>query len=194
MASEHPNSGSDRSDPGRGLDSQEPKTQSQRKRGGSPYSMVGDLAEVSVVLAGYGDDVEDLAHSIEAALVQTRTNPQRVISGAKVVRRLLADAAGRAAEPASSGVEVRAPTPQYLDFEERGGGLLDLEAALVDLEKKDLVLVTLVELRFFGGCSMEECARLLDRSLRNVQRDWRFAKDWLRRRLMASAWPGLSET
>lgn len=68
-------------------------------------------------------------------------------------------------------------------FEERSGDLVALDEALVELGENDEHLVQLVELRFFGGCSMEECARMLDRSLRSVQRDWRFAKDWLRRRL-----------
>ena len=73
-------------------------------------------------------------------------------------------------------------------YEERSGDLVALDEALVDLAEKDPVLVELVELRFFGGCSMEECATMLGRSLRTVHRDWRFAKDWLRRRL-GSAYP-----
>jgi DNA-directed RNA polymerase specialized sigma24 family protein len=40
-----------------------------------------------------------------------------------------------------------------------------------------------VELRFFGGLSVEETAEALKVSVETVNRDWRFAKSWLSRRL-----------
>lgn len=70
-------------------------------------------------------------------------------------------------------------------FSERSGNLVALDEALRKLATQDPGLVSLVELRFFGGCSMEESAKLLGRSLRSAHRDWRFAKDWLRRQLGA---------
>jgi DNA-directed RNA polymerase specialized sigma24 family protein len=36
-----------------------------------------------------------------------------------------------------------------------------------------------VELRFFGGCSEEEIAKILEVSVRTVKRDWRVARAWL---------------
>lgn len=68
-------------------------------------------------------------------------------------------------------------------FEERSGSLVALDEALLKLGAHDPNLVAMVELRFFGGCSMEESAKMLGRSLRSAHRDWRFAKDWLRRQL-----------
>jgi RNA polymerase sigma factor (TIGR02999 family) len=69
------------------------------------------------------------------------------------------------------------------EYEERSGDLVALDEALMELGSNEPDLVSLVELRFFGGCSMQECARLLGKSLRTVQRDWRFTKDWLRKHL-----------
>jgi len=69
------------------------------------------------------------------------------------------------------------------EFEGRSGDLVALDDALVALGGLEPGLVKLVELRFFGSCSMEECARLSEKSLRSVHRDWRFAKNWLRKRL-----------
>ena len=75
------------------------------------------------------------------------------------------------------------------EYEERSGDLQALDEALVELGENEPDLVSLVELRFFGGCSMQECARLLGKSLRTVQRDWQFAKKWLRKH-MAPDLPG----
>jgi DNA-directed RNA polymerase specialized sigma24 family protein len=44
-----------------------------------------------------------------------------------------------------------------------------------------------VELRFFGGLSVEETAVVLGVSVETVMRDWRFAKAWLRRELQSRA-------
>jgi len=44
-----------------------------------------------------------------------------------------------------------------------------------------------VELRFFGGFSVEETAAALDVSQETVHRDWRLAKSWLRRELRGRA-------
>jgi len=60
---------------------------------------------------------------------------------------------------------------------------LDLEAALVEMERFDPELVRLVELRFYGGRSTEEIAELLATSARTVKRRWRFARAWLQQRL-----------
>lgn len=69
------------------------------------------------------------------------------------------------------------------EYEERSGSLIALDEALCQLGDQEPDLVVLVELHFFGRCSMEECGRLLGKSLRTVQRDWRFTKSWLRKRI-----------
>jgi RNA polymerase sigma factor (TIGR02999 family) len=62
-------------------------------------------------------------------------------------------------------------------------GILDLDAALDELEQFDERKVRAVELRYFLGCTNEEAAELLSVSRPTVDRDLEFAKAWLYRRL-----------
>jgi RNA polymerase sigma-70 factor (ECF subfamily) len=61
--------------------------------------------------------------------------------------------------------------------------MLDLDDALTELAALDQRQAHLVELRFFGGLSIEETARALDISIATANRDWVTAKAWLFRRL-----------
>jgi RNA polymerase sigma-70 factor (ECF subfamily) len=86
--------------------------------------------------------------------------------------------------------------------EKRGGGLwkvslseaaeladgrdvevLDLDAALVRLADIDERKAKLVELRYFGGLTMEEAASALGTSLATAERDWKFSRAFLIREL-----------
>ena len=58
-----------------------------------------------------------------------------------------------------------------------------LDEALNALAKIDQRKRRVVELRFFGGLSVEETADALEISVETVHRDWKFAKTWLRREL-----------
>ena len=62
---------------------------------------------------------------------------------------------------------------------ERDAELIALDEALVELEQSDERLARVVELRFFGGLSVEETAAVLKVSVGTVMRDWTFAKAWL---------------
>jgi RNA polymerase sigma factor (TIGR02999 family) len=61
--------------------------------------------------------------------------------------------------------------------------LLKLDDALTDLEKLDPRQSRIVELRFFGGLSLEEAAEVLRISVSTVRRDWRIAQAWLHQQL-----------
>jgi RNA polymerase sigma factor (TIGR02999 family) len=61
--------------------------------------------------------------------------------------------------------------------------LLDLDDALAALDAFDARKARVVELRFFGGLTIDETAEVLNVSADTVGRDWDFAKTWLRRRL-----------
>jgi RNA polymerase sigma factor (TIGR02999 family) len=61
--------------------------------------------------------------------------------------------------------------------------LLDLDEALLKLAAVDERQARVVELRFFGGLSVEEVAVLMDVSDRTVKGDWKVARAWLRSRL-----------
>ena len=61
--------------------------------------------------------------------------------------------------------------------------VLDLDAALGQLAKVDERKARLVELRYFGGLTMEESAKVLGTSLATAERDWKFSRAFLLREL-----------
>jgi RNA polymerase sigma factor (TIGR02999 family) len=67
--------------------------------------------------------------------------------------------------------------------EERGEDVLALDDALNELAKVDPRKSKVVELRFFGGLSVEESAEALDVSPVTIMREWRLARAWLYREL-----------
>ncbi len=73
---------------------------------------------------------------------------------------------------------------------ERGGGGVDvlaLDTALEQLAALDERQAKIVELRYFGGMSVEEVAETLDISPATVKRDWTLARAWLKKALSPSA-------
>jgi len=64
--------------------------------------------------------------------------------------------------------------------------LLDLDDALTALDSFDARKARVVELRFFGGLTLEETAEVLSVSADTVARDWDFAKTWLYREMTRS--------
>ena len=66
-----------------------------------------------------------------------------------------------------------------------GADLMSIDAALTRLEAIDPRQSQIVELRFFGGLTVEETAQSLQISEATVKRDWTMAKAWLARELAA---------
>lgn len=66
---------------------------------------------------------------------------------------------------------------------ERSRDLVRLDDALTELEKMDPRKGRIVELRFFGGLSVEETGSVLELSDRTVLREWNLAKAWLYREI-----------
>jgi RNA polymerase sigma factor (TIGR02999 family) len=64
-------------------------------------------------------------------------------------------------------------------YEQRAVDLLALHEALERLAGFDPQMAKLVELRFFGGLSMQECAELMDEPLRTLERGWQTTRAWL---------------
>jgi RNA polymerase sigma factor (TIGR02999 family) len=62
--------------------------------------------------------------------------------------------------------------------------ILDLNAALEELEKRDPMQGHIVELRYFSGLSIPETAEAVGASESTVKREWIVAKTWIRRRLL----------
>jgi RNA polymerase sigma factor (TIGR02999 family) len=92
-------------------------------------------------------------------------------------RKALADKRGRGERPLLFDEEA------YTVNGEKGWEVLALEDALTDLAAFDPELGRLVELRFFGGLTVEETAEVLGSSPATVKRGFRTAKIWLRRAL-----------
>ncbi len=64
------------------------------------------------------------------------------------------------------------------------GDLVALDEALERLAVEDPRKARVVELRFFGGLSMQETAQAVGISVRTAQNDWTFARAWLYRALI----------
>ncbi len=65
----------------------------------------------------------------------------------------------------------------------RAQSVVNIDHAIADLAKVDERKARVVELRVFGGLSVDESARLLGVSAETIGRDWRFARAWLQREL-----------
>jgi len=103
---------------------------------------------------------------------------------ARVMRHILIDHARRRRYAKHGGEARQVPIEEASAMSlERAAELIALEEALDELAKLDQRKSRVVELRYFGGLSLEETAEVLDISLMTVRRDWRAAKAWLYRQL-----------
>jgi RNA polymerase sigma factor (TIGR02999 family) len=103
---------------------------------------------------------------------------------ARVMRMILIDHARSHRAASAGGGAIHLPLNDELVWVEIGSpDLLDLNRALEELEALDAMKVRMVELRFFLGCTAEETADVMEISKSKVDRDLRFAKTWLFRRM-----------
>jgi RNA polymerase sigma factor (TIGR02999 family) len=129
---------------------------------------------------------------IDQSRVQWNGRAHFLAVAATAMRRILVDHArsrrrssrgGDGAGGASCGKHGwrRVPLDEVIEsLEWRVAGLETLDEALERLEQLDPGQVRIVELRFFGGLTVEETAEVLGVSTRTVHREWRIAKAWLR--------------
>src|SRR5258706_8782509 len=103
-------------------------------------------------------------------------------AAAQAMRRILVDYA-RTRQRVKHGGEVqRVALDDAVDVaEERAGELIALDDALTGLAQLDARKSRVVELRYFGGLSVEETAEVLGISSPTVMRDWNTARAWLLR-------------
>ncbi|MBN1567843.1 MAG: sigma-70 family RNA polymerase sigma factor [Acidobacteria bacterium] len=99
---------------------------------------------------------------------------------AGVMRRILVDHARSRGYQKRGGDMIRVPLDTDLPVSsESDPDLILLDDALNALSKFDSRKAKVVELRFFGGLSVQETAEVLEISTDTVKRDWRLAKAWL---------------
>jgi len=101
-------------------------------------------------------------------------------AAAQAMRRVLVDAARRRGA-AKRGGDVAQVTlgEEQVAVDGYASDLLDLDRALAALEVEHPRLARVVELRFFGGLSVEETAAAMGVSPRTVKGDWALARAWL---------------
>jgi RNA polymerase sigma factor (TIGR02999 family) len=103
---------------------------------------------------------------------------------AKVMRMILTDhARSNFAQKRGAGAE-HVPLNKEIPWIRVGSeSLIDLNRALDDLNAMDPYMVQIVELRYFLGCTAEETAALMQVSKATIDRDLKFIRSWLYRRL-----------
>ncbi len=103
---------------------------------------------------------------------------------AQMMRRVLVDLARTRDREKRGGGQLRVSLSEAADVTVgRGVDLAALDDALRALERLSVRQSRVIELRFFGGLSLEEAAHVLDVSVATVRRDWSLAQAWLYREL-----------
>ena len=108
---------------------------------------------------------------------------------ARLMRRVLVDHARARHAEKRGGDIVRVTFDELLlpgQEDSHAADVLTLDQALSALADLDARKAQVIELRFFGGLTVEETAAALDVSAKTVVRDWTFAKAWLQREMSKS--------
>ena len=134
-----------------------------------------------------GHTLESAALANEAYLKLVRAGSVRCESRvhflalcSQIIRRIPVDHARNRGYAKRGGDAVRVPLDEaLLGAEARGIEILALDEALESLSKIDSRKGRVVELRYFGGLSVEETAEILRISPETAKRDWKMAKAWL---------------
>jgi RNA polymerase sigma factor (TIGR02999 family) len=107
---------------------------------------------------------------------------------ARLMRRILVDEARKRDCAKRGGGTIQIPIDEATSVSlEPAGNVVALDDALKTLETIDARQSEIVELRFFGGLSIEETAEVLKVSPGTVMRDWTFARAWLRNEMIGAA-------
>jgi len=117
---------------------------------------------------------------IDQKHVEVENRTQFFAIAAQLMRHVLVDHARSRQYLKRGGGALKVSLDEAMAvIEERGSDLIALDDALNSLAAIDSRKVKVVELRFFGGLSVEETAAALNISPVTVMRDWRMAKAWL---------------
>ncbi|HUS08131.1 MAG TPA: sigma-70 family RNA polymerase sigma factor [Bryobacteraceae bacterium] len=157
------------------------------------YQDLRGIARKHLGRRGPGQIVQSgtLAHEAYLKLVHTRgihcqNRAHFFALCAQMIRRILVDHARHRRYAKRGGGEPHIPLDEaLLGTRARGVEVEALDDALTALSKIDPRKTRVVELRYFGGLSLEETAEVLEISPETVTRDWKLAKTWLFRELSA---------
>ena len=132
-----------------------------------------------------------LVHELYLRLVQQRRvtfndRTHLLAVAAQVMRRILIDYARQRGRDKRGGAMVPVALMDALDVKVEGNiDIVALDEALDALAKVLPDQAKIVELRFFGGLTIDETATAIGKSAATVSRDWTMARAWLRRTLSA---------
>lgn len=101
----------------------------------------------------------------------------------RMMRRILVDAARSRRAGKRGGGAIQVTLDPEMNLAMMDAEVVALDEALTALEHLDPRKSQVVELRFFGGLSVEETAEALSVSPATIARDWTFARTWLKREL-----------
>jgi RNA polymerase sigma factor (TIGR02999 family) len=127
-----------------------------------------------------------LVHEVYLRLMDQSPAPTQdrahfVAVAARLMRQILVDYA-RTRRAAKRGPECKVELHETLDLpQNRPLDIVALDDALNELSRRDEQQVWIVELRFFGGLTVEETAEVVGISPATVKRDWTVARAWLTR-------------
>jgi RNA polymerase sigma-70 factor, ECF subfamily len=120
---------------------------------------------------------------IDVSQVRWQNRAHFFAMSSRLMRRILVDFARSRNYQKRGGGAQKVSLDEGLLSTERGADLLALDDALTELAAVDARKSQVVEMRFFGGLSVEETAESLHVSVDTVMRDWKLAKAWLLREL-----------
>lgn len=121
---------------------------------------------------------------VDQSRVQWQNRAQFFGVAAQLMRRILVDhARSHVAAKRGGRAEHISLDDTQISPETRAAELLDLDEALIELALLDIRKSRMVELRFFGGLSIDETAEAMGVNAATVRRDWTVAKTWLYHRI-----------
>jgi RNA polymerase sigma factor (TIGR02999 family) len=124
---------------------------------------------------------------IDVQRVRWQDRAHFLAMAARMMRRVLVDVARAKGYQKRGGGAVRVTFDELaLPPAEPGHDLVALDDALEAFAQVDERKSQVIELRFFGGLTVEETAEVLDVSVDTVMRDWKLARAWLLRELTAA--------
>jgi RNA polymerase sigma factor (TIGR02999 family) len=151
-----------------------------RERAGGPFQTTALVNEAYLKLVGQRDvDWQNRAHFFAIA--------------ATLMRRILVDHARREQRPKHRGDALAVSLDDVPGLAQAVPvdtvDAIALDTALSKLETIDPEQARIVELRFFGGLTVEETGEVMDRSPATIKREWTLAKGWLYRELTLGSTP-----
>lgn len=129
---------------------------------------------------------ETFLRLVEGSVVTLRDRVHFLSLCARIMRRILVDHARARRADKRGGSSPRASLDSSLAVADSRGDFVALDDALNALAAVDERKSRVVELRFFGGLTVDETADAVGVSPETVMRDWQFAKSWLQRELRGS--------